>query len=432
MKFLLKDTVVHQSDILEFYRERYAKPNEIKIGIEWERMGVCQHHKKPMSYLGTPGYKEIMDGLHQKYGWKIEDIENGNILTLKKNLARITTEADGKPEISGSPFCSLFENKKEFDKISSQIDEFSPKNMEWESLGVPAYFGEKDITLAPKKRYILWQKIFPSDWMMWYMKVPCGLHINIDVISHEDMMEKMRTLFRISPFLCAAFAHSPLENGKKTGILSARRRHIFAPDALQGMVAGKGQLLNPEFTFTDWLSAFLQHNIVVLFRENIVLPKKPTSFQSVLENGLQGHHATFFDIDAHIKTHWVDIRPRPGYIEYRALDSLDLPDVMAVAAFIKGLIFSDSSRKKLEEITHGYTEKDFEKMHTIAWEKGIKGRYKTLTFLDVLTELFPHVQTTIEGFTCSEYKKDESLFLDPFRTILERKETPADRFLQEE
>ncbi|GIT03097.1 MAG: hypothetical protein CM1200mP28_03560 [Deltaproteobacteria bacterium] len=56
----------------------------------------------------------------------------------------------------------------------------------------------------------------------WMMKASSGVQVSIDYDSIEDMQRKFVFLNRLSPFLTALFANSPLVEGEPCGYLSYR------------------------------------------------------------------------------------------------------------------------------------------------------------------------------------------------------------------
>ncbi len=420
-----------------FYQQLFAAADNVKIGLEWERFGVFSDSKKPVGYLGERGYEKIMEGLIKSFQWKVEDEENGHPFTLVRDKTRITTEGDGKPEISGAPFISLFDVEKELQEITKEIDTFSNEmQIQWIPLGLQPYHTTDEIPLAPKNRYQRFLTMFTQNkkWMSRFMKAVCGLHINIDATSEKDLIKKSQTLFRLSPLLCGVFANSPLEHGKTTGLLSTRRERIFHDDSFgREILPGRNMILSKDFTLEKWIYAFMQSEMIVLSRQKKTIPIPPkTTFLDFLQNGIAREKATFQDLDVHIKTHWVDMRPRMGYIEFRALDSLPLPETMAVSAFLKGILSSEKTMEAVQKVIP-WEEDEFDALHEQAWTNGAKAKYKGENFADILTTLMPLVEEALRKIgTKNINNKDESTLLSPMREILMTKITPAEQFLRQQ
>ncbi len=435
--FQKNDTISNINDIIGYYGQFFSKNNPMRIGIEWERFGVFSDTKKPVGYLGERGFEKIIEGLHQKYNWNVEDRQQGHIFTLVRDKTRITTEGDGKPEISGAPFESLFDAQNELQRIAEEIETFAkPMNIDWFPMGLQPFHSVDEIPLAPKERYQTFLKLFSehTEWMTLYMKAICGLHINIDTSSAEDLIKKTQALHRLSPILCGALANSPLENGKPSGLLSTRRARIFSGKGMgREILPGEKNILSKNFTLWQWVEEFMKRDMIILSRKGKLVPiPKGSTFLDFLKNGIANEKPTFQDVDTHIKTHWVDVRPRIGYLEFRSMDSLPLPETMAVTAFIKGITANDEAMDAVAELTKKWKEEDFANIHKEAWTHGIKADYKGISFVEVLKELMPLAEKNLQNLGIKNKKgEDESVLLNPMKKILESRKTPAEVFLEE-
>lgn len=415
-------------DILCFYNGSFpSRENPLQIGVEWERFGIFSDSGEPVPYLGERGYEKIINGLAQQFGWDVEDKQGGHIFTLVRGKTRITTEGDGKPEISGAPFISLFDVRDELLSINAEMETFAdPMKIEWFPLGLQPFHDVSEIPLAPKNRYQTFLKMFSKnkEWMSLFMKAVCGFHINIDAFSADDLIRKSQTLYRLSPILCGAFANSPLENGKPTGLLSTRRARVYDGTGMgREILPGEENILSSAFSLEEWITRFLEREMIILAREKglVTIPNE-TTFLDFLSDGICGEQPTFADVDTHIKTHWVDIRPRIGYLEFRSLDALPLAEAMAVTTFVKGIMLSGEAMDATKELTKDWKEADFPHIHEEAWTNGIRGSYNNISFLDVLSALMPLAEKNLAG---------EAVLLDFMKKILVTKTTPAERFLEE-
>jgi len=217
--FSLTDPISNIADIHAFYHQFFCPSGKVKIGIEWERTGIYKNNKTiPVPYTGEKGYKKILLGLVEQYGWIIEDENDGNPFTLLRGKTRVTIEGDGKPEISGAPFFSLVETQKELEEIAEEIRSLAdPLDIVFSPQGISPMFHHDAVPLVPKPRYQIWDKIFPEpqrhDWMHRYMKNLSGLHINVCCTSEEDLLQKTQCFLRLSPFLCGVFANAPFMEG---------------------------------------------------------------------------------------------------------------------------------------------------------------------------------------------------------------------------
>ena len=91
-------------------------------------------------------------------------------------------------------------------------------------LGAQPLFDLDAIALSPKKRYRIMYRHMPEVGALgqWMMKASSCIQISIDYSSVDDLQRKFVFLNRLSPFLTAIFANSPLVEGVFSGYLSYR------------------------------------------------------------------------------------------------------------------------------------------------------------------------------------------------------------------
>lgn len=417
--------------ICAYYRERSRKDADRKVGVEWERFGVYKDTLANVPYEGNRGYLTILKFLHEKKGWEIEDGDGENIFTLLRGESRTTVEGDGKPEISSAPHASLHSLAAEIRTHAGEIKEISEKlGIAWVPLGLQPFVGEEDIPLVPKKRYRLWDRIFPDhhEWMHTYMKALSGIHINFDYTSEEHLIRKMKTLYRLSPIMAALFANSPFERGSVAECIGMRRRWIF--HGAPGQERLSEGMLGDGFTFPSWVLWYVRQRLIIFpFNQDIVVPKGWT-FETWMREGYEGRFPTFSDFDQHVKTRWTDFRFRPGYVEYRVIDTLPFPLLMAATAFVKGLTFDPKGCAEVERLTGGWTEETIQTLHHKGCSDGLRSVVGGTTLQTLVLELLAVARENLSRATVlDDAGNNESIFLKPIERFAEQGITPAEDLL---
>jgi len=411
----LTDPVTSFADIIEFYAARYHTPAKRALfGIEWERMGV-RAGGVPVQYID--GYELVLQGLVEQFGWEVADEEAGHIFMLRRGTALITTEADGKPEISGSPHLSLLDARAELVAIAAEINAIAqPLGIEWITSGTHPYSDYRSIKLAPKPRYQLWRQHISgahAQWMEPYMKEWCGAHFNIDCASADELMRVAKSTFRLTPVLTGIFANSPMSNGQRTGVMSTRRRNVFGAGSFGREQMPTGFLAD-SFDLPRWLEWFYQREMYIMLLDGKSMPVfGGKTFADFVRNGHNGTHATFVDFDAHIKTFWIDSRPRLTHFEFRALDTLPLDYLLAAAAFYKGVMLAPDGHAAVADLIGEWAEQDFAKLNQLAWERGARAEWGGMAFHEVARRLLP---TAEQGLAA-----EEVALLAPLRELIERR-----------
>lgn len=427
-----EDRVRSVRELCTYYRERARDVKDIKIGVEWERFGVYKDTLGVVPYEGERGYLAVLKYLHEKKGWEIEDGDGENIFTLLRGESRTTVEGDGKPEISAAPHASLHDVAAEVRRHAGEIEEISKElGITWIPLGLQPFVGQEDIPLVPKKRYRLWDRIFPThhEWMHTYMKALSGIHINFDYTSEAHMMRKAKLLTRLSPIMAAMFANSPFEKGKIAECIGMRRRWIFS--------GGPGQERAPEgiasdaFSLPKWMSWYVNQRLIIFpFNQDIAIPKEWT-FRTWMKEGYEGRFPTFADFDQHLKTRWTDIRFRPGYLEYRVIDTLPFSLLMSSAAFVKGLVFDERGCTAVDSLTAGWTEETLRTLHMEGCSAGLRAQVNGVTLQDIAKKLLAVAKKNLrDRQVLNERGEDESVYLAGVEALVKKGLSPAEDLLE--
>lgn len=88
--------------------------------------------------------------------------------------------------------------------------------------GVSPLSTHKSINLIPKKRYHIMAKYLWGILSDVMMRETAGVQCCIDFESEEDAIDKFRVANKLTPFMTAMFANSPIRGGVETGYKSFR------------------------------------------------------------------------------------------------------------------------------------------------------------------------------------------------------------------
>ena len=183
---------LQKEDILKLYTKGYTKPEDFKIGMEYERLPISATSYKAVDYWSEYGIKNFLEEFAKEATWDYIN-DDKNIIGLKKNHDTITLEPGCQIEISAEPQRNIFQLKSKIEKINDIINEIlEGRNIMLLNYGVSPYSTHKSINLIPKKRYrimanYLWGIL--SDVMM---RETAGIQCCIDFKSEEDAMRKFK------------------------------------------------------------------------------------------------------------------------------------------------------------------------------------------------------------------------------------------------
>jgi glutamate--cysteine ligase len=431
MSDLSQKHVTSIDELVDYYRQ--LNPDEkLYIGIELERSGVFRDTLLPVCFKGNAGYLAVFKRLIKEAGWKAIEKDGDAIYELQRGDTHISTEADGRPELSGSPKVNLHNLAREFRLHDNELQEIGGvKNIGWLPVGLQPFHPNAEIPFSGKRRYEIFNNAFEgNDLMLSYLKRTNGLAINFSYTNEENLIRKAQTAFRITPIVAAMFASSPFEKGKLSGFLDTRRNvnRFFAPKR----TSIPSTILESSFSIKDWINHYLSIPIILIHREGQKeMTVNDLLFANWMNDGYKDLQATPADFDQHVKTLWSDLRLRPGYLEYRVADSVPSSMAMALTALIKGLVFDSSSWDAVEELTKGWTYERILEIDEAAWKTGLQTEVDGKLLLTYAQQLTIIANDALHRFARTDVTEvDESVYLTPLKEqIFIKEKSPAEELV---
>jgi glutamate--cysteine ligase len=408
-------TISSINDIVKYYQD-INPDKDLYVGLELERSGVYLDSLEPVQYEGDKGYLAVFKKLVEECGWEIEKGDGDNISVLKRGETRITTEGDGRPELSGSPMENLHDLAREFRLHDNELIEIGNLfNIRWIPLGFQPLHEHGKIPYCPSNRYKLVSEYFSNEFTHMHMLQTNGVAINVSYTDEKNAMLKAQAIFRLLPILGAMCASSPFQNGKRSPYLNMRRsvNVTFAEERTRMPL----EFLDEDYSLQDWIGHCIDLPVIIIVREdgNDLTPKNLT-FRQWMEQGFEGVSPTIYDFDQHIKTIWSDIRLRQGYLEYRIFDSLPTPLSMAVAALTKGLCMSSVSWSAIATLTKDWTVEEIIDCDRRSWETGLQTMMRGKSLLYYAQELLVIANEALHNLKHIDASgNDESVYLAPLK-----------------
>ena len=215
-------------------------PGKKLFGLEYENFVMIPKADdtaktfEPLQVEGDKGVFRILENLAdltKEDNDPLEKVyEKEMLLALKRpSGAKVTIEPGGQIELSDAPRNSLSESNESLQNylklLKKAVAEFDGKLL---FQGVQPLHELEKLPFFKKGRYqIMFSHMLKTGSLgQWMMKASSGVQVSIDYESIEDMQRKFVFLNRLSPFLSALFANSPLVEGKPCGYLSYRS-HIW-------------------------------------------------------------------------------------------------------------------------------------------------------------------------------------------------------------
>lgn len=408
-------------DLSVYFHDGIKKPEDFKIGVEWEKIGVYRESGKAITYSGARGVKAIFDKLIADFAW--QPVQSGeHVIALEKPHGSITLEPGGQIELSGQAASNLEDNAREIYRHLNEISTISgPMGVAWLGLGAQPLSVAEEMEWVPKKRYDIMRTLLKERGAMTYrmMKETASIQVSLDFDSEADAILKLKLAMGLSPFLTAIFANSPLLQGKSSGSLS--RRALIWENTAPERTGILWDELDPKRGFRSYLDYALKVPMMFIQRDGEWLYPGEITFETFLNKGFGGYRATLDDWELHLTGIFTEARLKK-YVEIRSIDCQKTGLGLAAAALIKGLFYSKESLTKSLEALGAFNGKDLMRLHHEAAHYGYNASVPGSLDMRAFAKLFYGLALKGLSFT-------EKQYLAPLEPLIERGITPAENIL---
>lgn len=344
---LISNLPLTKREIAEYYNSNSKKINNLKTGLEYERISLDSRTYETACYNNIA---EIIRNFALIRGWDL--ISDSNIIIgATDGFSSLTLEPGGQFEISLEPKYTLdeiFDDIKYYVRLIDKIAEFN--NVTFLSYGINPHDTYQDIDIVNKKRYEIMARYLPNKGRLApvMMRETAGVQVNIDYTNGEDAIYKLKAAAMMSPFMTGYYANSPIRGNEFTGYKSFRafawkntgydRCNLFYKNLINSKM---GQ------SFEDYIDAILKVPMIFIERngEKIEIMGRIT-FDEFMKKGYMGYGATLEDYKLHSSLCFPDIRLK-NCIEIRNHDSQNILNSMSICALYKGILYD---KRALEDI----------------------------------------------------------------------------------
>jgi glutamate--cysteine ligase len=338
-------------DELVAYFAAGEKPaDQLRIGLEHEKVGVLADGRAPDYAI----IRQILEGMAER-GWtRVE--EQGNLIALeRKTCGTITLEPGGQLEHSGAPWPTSVAAVRDNDK---HMDELLPLaaslGVSFLGIGFRPFGTLADVPWMPKGRYRVMREYLPTRAPLAHemMKRTTTVQANLDYVSEDDAMQKLRIGQALSSLVTALFAASPIVDGRLTDWQSYRARVWLDTDpdrcGLLPFVFGE------HARYRDYVDWALDVPMFFVKREGGYRPAGGMTFRRFLRDGWQGERALTSDWELHLSTLFPEARLK-RYVEVRQADASSRAMVRALPALWRGIFYDADARQAAWALTSGWS-----------------------------------------------------------------------------
>lgn len=413
---------IEKKDLIKLYTKGYTKPEDFKIGIEYERIPIHSGSICSVGYWEEYGIKNLLEKYAQEETWDYITDEN-NIIGLKREHDTLTLEPGCQMEISAKPEKTIFQLKDKIDKINEGLKYLTNKRgIILLDYGVSPYSTYKSIHLIPKRRYKLMARYLWGILADVMMRETAGIQCCIDFSSEEDAMRKYKLANKLSPFMTAMFANSPIRGGVDTGYKSFRALSWLNTDNDRCGFAGK---ISEEFSFEEYIDYILKVPVIFINKENNpIYVNGDITFEEYINNGWENYYATLEDYELQANLCFPEVRMR-NFIEIRNHDCVNQDLKYSILAIYKGIMYENNAMNECEELFKHLQYKDFSELRYNVAKNTLNANIKNHSAGDYAIEIIKIAEKGLKKLNTGEEK-----FLEPIKELTFNRKTPADIILQ--
>ncbi|MFN8673593.1 MAG: glutamate-cysteine ligase family protein [Candidatus Sericytochromatia bacterium] len=425
-----EEIVEDKNQLVKYFTSSYKEPNNLKIGTEYEKF-LIHSDLSTIKYEGSEGIRALFETAGEKFGYEPE-YEDKNIIALMRNGESISLEPGGQVELSGKPFISLHDTQKEIDNHIYELKKVTEKwNTKWFSCGMNPFLANEDINWMPKKRYGIMRKYLITQGHLSHkmMKQTCTIQANIDYISEEDAIKKLRIATGVNSIVTAMFANSPIYCGKENGF-ATERAYIwkYTDPERCGIIKN---LFSENFSFADYVDFAMNVHMFLIKREGEMIDMTSITFKEFMQKGYKGHKATFYDWGYHLSTVFPEVRLLK-YIELRGADSQTTDLAIGIPAIWKGILYNEEALDASWELVSNLTYEQRVKWHEDVAREGMAAKIGKYSTKDLAKELF---KISWEGLKIqkvyNEKNQDETIYLEELEEkVIKKGKSPAETLLE--
>ena len=414
--------ITSKNQIIDYFSSGCKE--DLLIGVENEKFLFREEDQQRVNYSDI---KKVLNLYSEKYKWE-KIFENKNLIGLKLGGKSITLEPGNQIELSGDKYKNIHGVCSESYDFQSKLNEIC-KNLKLKTIAVghDPYSKLSEVPNNPKQRYEIMTKEMPKNGKqsLNMMYQTSGTQINIDYSSEEDFKKKFKVISFLIPITIGVFANSAISENKPSGYLSLRSK-VWQETARGGLP----EIFLEDMDFEKYADFIINFPLLFLKKNNLYTSANGKKFKDFMEGKIENikNLPNLGDLELHLSTIFTENRLKK-YIEIRSLDACEWDCHCAGPAFLIGLIYGNLestisiiNKWKKEDVLNAYIEAPKKGLNTIINNK------KILDWLKIFYDISKNGLEKRKEL--NKTKRDESIFLNNIKQILNDKKTKADKSLE--
>ena len=342
-----------------------------------------------------------------------------NIIGLKQEHDTVTLEPGSQIELSLKPEKTIDDIKNKVDYLNKKMSPILDKmGITLLNYGVSPLSTHKSINLIPKKRYHIMAKYLWGILSDVMMRETAGVQCCIDFESEEDAIDKFRIANKLTPFMTAMFANSPIRGGVETGYKSFRALSWLNTDNDRCGFVGQ---IDDKFSFEEYLDYVFESPMIFINRESGAIPiNGKIDFNQFMQSGYEDFQADINDFMLHANLYFPEVRMR-NFIEIRNHDCVGKNLQYSILAIYKGILYNHSAMQEIEELFKDFEYRDFSELRYNVPKSALNSKIGKYLVKDIAKEILYIAEKSLIEMDTGEEK-----YLDPIKEYTLNGISPAD------
>jgi glutamate--cysteine ligase len=415
---------VPTSDLAGLFLDAAKPDSEWYVGTEIELFAFEESSLRPADHgVIAP----ILESMAERRGWTREFEKNGALVGLKGDGQAVSLEPGGQMEFATRPHRRLRALRREMVEYCDDLREIgTERGIGFWCLGQQPFVHLDDVPRMPKPRYEMMRAYLGQRGAraLEMMHLTGSIQCTVDFLDQQNLVDKVRTSVRASPFLTALVAASPFTRGVPNGFKTVRYQIWLETDdercgVWPEMLDGEG------LTIERYIERAMGAAPMFFIRDDDFIRPARRPFRSFAQDGFEGTDVTVRDFLDHLTTFFPEVRPK-GYVEMRGADCLPPRFVTAVAGFWRGILDDEATRRAVDDRLASMDYAAVRDLQPRVAREGLAATSAAGPVLEVVRELVEISYRRLENGApdCAEC-------LEPLRELASNGHSPADVMLRE-
>ena len=215
----LKDTSV--DDLEHLFLGAAKADTQWFVGLELELLSFERETLLPLGHRQISG---VLDRLGKHRAMQQEHEASGALVGLKGDGQSVSLEPGGQLEFASRPHRSLKKLRQELFDYMADLKAAAGEGVGFWAIGQQPFVDRDSAPKMPKPRYDMMRRYFGQRGAraLDMMHLTGSIQCTVDFLDEKNLVDKVRTACRASPFLSALVAASPFSSGQPNGFKSVR------------------------------------------------------------------------------------------------------------------------------------------------------------------------------------------------------------------